>query len=234
MQCKYTEFMAFSKTSKFIYRIARTIWKTWINKKFTNIITFVKPENNYKLLKILSQIKNGTLKDEVSVFIIDGPPCSGKTVFQNIIKKLFRNYKTIYCTEKINDMHLGAFINSIVFINYDNNIEKIANELHKLTNLGIIYREIFKSRKAINKPGTAIITTDKKIEIKIRGEKALSETELEKVIWNGFEYIPVEHLDNNQFKKPRYPIYLEFPHTFPISDSKIIISNCLKELNNYL
>jgi hypothetical protein len=225
MVCKYTDFMALSKTCKKIYRVARTIWKEWIDQKFKTCSTFVDSKDYYKLLKIFSQIKNNTLKDEVSVFVINGKSLSnGKLTLATIMKKLCPEFGiiTVYVNPRgrIENPHFSEFRNPFVFLSKldDNKHQtKIIEMLHKGINTGFTYHELYKGRMCIHKPGTAILLTNASPEIKITGrEKNWSQEVLEEDYWNGFQLATVKSLDDNKNKVPRYPLYLDLPYVFEI------------------
>ena len=236
MSCKYNEFVTFSKTCKKAYRVARTIWKEWINNKFSTLFSFVNKKDNYKLLKILSHIMNGTLKDEVSVFVMFGSGCNGKSTLSQIFKRICPTFGNLTITRDFQG--LSQFKNSLVFLaEMENNDDEIyGNLLHKIINLGFECRELFKAHQCINKPGVAVISTNKEISIKITGkEKAWSEELLPTVAWNGFANLPVVQQDTHEGKLPRYPLYLHLPYIFStVIDDKLIINKCVNELNNYM
>lgn len=209
MKCKYREFMNLSKTCKKVYRVARIIWKEWLDIKFKNIFTFVDQKDYYKLLKILSNIMNSTLRDDTSVLVIYGPTNSGKSRLAMIIKLIHHDHAIINVTGKWeNDViKLSAFSKSIVFT-YDLDCfsyceqNDIANKIHKRINRGIISRNLYEMPTYLDKSGTAIIITNEKLEIEITNES-------------------------------RYPEYLELPHVFHKYNDKII-SDCVNELKQYL
>lgn len=240
LNCKYNEFMALSKTSKDFYRIARTIWKKWLGVKFNRVLSFVNENDYYKLLKILSQIKSGTLKDNVSVLIVYGTYCSGKSTLINIFKGICSSVgyvSTQYPPKYPTD--LSGFLNRIVCIDEFEKIDKetkMANILHRDINLGITYRKLHEAHHTgINNPGTVIFKSNCLFpDVKITGnEGRWSRTTPIEEMQFGFQLWPVKYLDIYTKKYPRYPLYLHLPHKFEKNDGTII-EDCINELNNNL
>ncbi|AYV76887.1 MAG: hypothetical protein Barrevirus3_7 [Barrevirus sp.] len=246
----YTDFIHLAETCMNFYKVYKLIKGRWLSSRFKKLGTFVESKDLEKLIKILLKIRDGTLKDRVSVLCITGPfkGSSGKTTLRKIILGMCEKSKKTCSTSTIgfanvtNSIHYGGnvtqFVKSIVFIQEIPDLKDVnivANNLHKYMNCGLTFRRLFGSNQNIYKPGTAIIMANGDLKVNITNkEESWSREELPEESWNGFEWVPIENFDSPEGKVPRYPLYLHLPYSFKHNEKLTIVDDCVNELSLFL
>ena len=168
-------------------------------------------DGDTKLLNILKRIKDGTLKKDVSLLILEGGVSSGKSTLMEVMKQLSpTSYTTNY---EILSRHWPIY----------------KDQLEQLNSHVIFFPEPLS--KNIVKINELIIKSD--YNVRPFYENNLLKLNLGVGIVSHNSHVEIENLSVKSGRK-REPIYLHLPHSFENNlDRNYIVDQCLKEFEQW-
>lgn len=234
MRCRYTCFGSLAQVCRKFNTIAKQIRKKWMQARCPNLISIVEDKDQYKLLKVLHQIHNCTIKDHVSLINVYG--AGNWLLFHDIVANLSPNCErfAVYILQHNNRTSLDPFVKDLVIITdawfSDTNRKHVISEIHRQINQGMVYKNHYeKFYTGIYNPATAIVFSESMLAIETGDEENWSKQYPEPV--NNDPTNRVEFLDYKRDKFPRYPLYIHMPYDI---DSEIVdacLIECIKVVN---